>query len=690
MISPEVSCNMTDAARLKFDVLKSVMIQLSKERGKGGRLRRLAPIYASQLSEAGVEMSGERLRKKFNEWERLGDRALIDLRLCGGGLSVRQKAKTRIPARVLALWHAERHQRADKDKDAAAWRWLIQRLAEGHHLEGVGTWQDLWFELHPHDGMPSACPWSVHRPPPGWTLSNFQRQPGPSLIADAMAIEGYGKAKSLASRHAGVNIDWSSLRPMELVFFDDVELDFKAIVDGQIVTLVLLMARDARSRRILAYGVRPRLRTDGIRVNVTRRDMQHLIAGLLYTFGLPRDYDVKLIVENAAAAVCAEFEPVLSRATQGRVTVDRTGVYDKAVKVLGFSEKSGSPNAKALHESGFRLMHIELANVRGQKGRNYMHKPGDADGRDAETMRMLKNADAGALINPDGSPLMLPYCDLWEAHEEVNKALRRIDARTVHDMEGFLTVNQFRFSDGDPVFRPLNPELFSLQSAAIQADIQTFLTLPQELQNRFLSYATPRRESPAECWQRLVQVTPFIGLSKGSLFEMMMDVSKPFEYVGTNAVKLDIFKQRLEFTGADHELVPGCVYHARFNADNPEQIWLQDLAGRCVGTMARAERLDWHDLDGRKRAMGLQLHVLAEAQKEVQTLQLSHPAAIRELQSRERSLHLLNPTPQGIPVSSGEIEASGDLLEAVSTGKRAPKPKAQTEADLKALLSAVG
>jgi hypothetical protein len=396
-------------------------------------------------------------------------------------------------------------------------------------------------------------------------------------------------------------------------------------------------------------------------------------------------------VENAAAAVATEFEPILSRATGGRVTVSRTGLYEQMVRVGGYLEKGGSPTGKAMHESGFKLLDIQLAKVRGQMGSNYTVKPDEYDPRIRATQKLLDDPFSRALLNPETGAVKLPFVDLWEAHQELNQALRVIDYRTSHKLEGFLDVTEFRFSSGDVVFRPLNAELFVFQSAEIRADIEAFSTLPLELQNRFLSYGRTRKESPAECWQRLARLTPFLKLSDLSLGEMMMDSSKPREYAGAHTFKIELSGKVIEYRGTDHELQPGEKYVARFNADNPLQIWLQDLAGRTVGSMTRSERLHYHDTAGRKAAMEFQAVQLAHAVQEVRTLQMSHPDAIEELRHREAGLHLLSPSAEGIPEAVGEVETTSDLGLAMSTRHKPKTPKPETSAsayaDLQKLLN---
>lgn len=681
MISTISYGDLTDSARRRFDALKRVLTKLDSAVRAGGKVR---PLCRSLSSE--VNLSPERLRKRYEAWRiTKSDQHLVDLRLCGGSATPQALPQSALPQAVVDLFHAQRQRMADKDPNRASWRWIITQLITGESLPGgVGTWQTLWMQLHPHAEVPSSCPWNFHNPPPGWSLSTFTRLPAPSAIADALATEGVGAAKALLAKHAAVRIDWTSLRPMELIWFDDHDVDFGVIVAGQVVRLRLILARDARTRRVLAYGVRPRLKEeDGTRRSITRRDMQHLIAGLLYTFGLPRDYPVKLCVENAAAAIATEFEPILSRVTQGRVTVDRTGLYRQVVRYGGHKEQGGSPTGKAAHESGFRLFDIELAHIRGQFGSNYTVKPGEVEGRLQDANNLLKSIDSEALINANGDGPRLPFCDLMEANQEIHLALKRMDARMWHEMEGFLSIPEFRFSTGDPVFRPLHPAHFEFLSSDLQADIRAFAEAPESMQNRWLAYGRTRRESSAEAWRRLASKIPFVGLNENALFELFLDLSKPVEYHGMNTLRLEIAGVSHEFRGFDHRLEAGQKITARFNADKPEMIWLQDHAGRCLGMMNRVDRLNYKDAQGRRDAMEFQAVQLAHATQEVRTLQMAHPDALRELRDSQ-GLQLLNSVGDGIPKPTEILPSpsSDELTHAAQKSPRKSKPKTDAESYL--------
>jgi hypothetical protein len=69
----------------------------------------------------------------------------------------------------------------------ALWAWLsmLHSLRSGESLPGLGhggapgTWEDLWSTTA---SVPRSCPWSVMRPPRGWSYRSYMAQAGASLI----------------------------------------------------------------------------------------------------------------------------------------------------------------------------------------------------------------------------------------------------------------------------------------------------------------------------------------------------------------------------------------------------------------------------------------------------------------------------------------------------------------------------
>ncbi len=678
---------MTDRARRFFDGVKWAVTNLHKAIEAGNKKRPLCQVWAVNLrAEYGLELSDERLRKYYDAWLKLGERALINKSLCG-----RAPEKKHLPAAIVDQFWAIYLDMKDKASEAAAWRSLMAKLVKGERLNGGLTWQSLYMQIHTSADLPEVCPWNHHNPPPGWSQSNFAQQPKPSDVVAALALRGIGAAKAVLARHAGVRINWESLRLGECYMIDDHDVDFRCMVQGQTVRLRLIVLIEVRTRRVMAYVVRPRLKDEeGTERSISRRDVQHLIAGWLSCYGLPRDYPAYFHCENAAAAITSDFEMILHRVTGGRLIIDRTALYSGVCQMASFRQSGGTPTGKAPIESKFRLFDIELAHVRGATGRNYIHKPEEHQGRLNAASGLIKRVHA--LSEMDQSDLAQltqqgvlewPFPSLWEAHQEIHLAIQRMDARTWHKMEGFLEIPEFRTDPQGTTFYPLHQALFDQQSKESQEVIREFFSYPESLQNRMLKWGRVRAESSAECWLRLLKNTPFVKISQAGLAELLLDYATA-EWPGTGAIRLDIAGTKIEFRGRLLEVEPKTKLRFRFNQDNPSAVWVQDLAGRTLGTLARTERADYHDADGIRERATFKATELAKGIQEVRRLELSNPDALAQIQDNANTAAILNafegPHAAPVPVATIHSETSEDLVKEME-GRTLPAPPKETATD---------
>lgn len=668
---------LTDRARVWFENVKWACLNIQADLKRGSKKRPACEIWRRQLSEQrGFEISAERLRKLFDAWFKQGDTALVNDRLCG------RPAKRLIPHSVIAAFWAIYLDMKDKASMQAAWRRLMHKFITGEPVAKGYTWHTLFMRLHPADDLPAQCPWSIQRPPPGWTQSNFSQLPKPDLVTRALALRGIGAAKALLAKHAGVNIAWDSLRVGECYMIDDHDLDFRCLVGGQLVRLRLIVLREVRTRRTLAHVVRPRLKEeDGTERSITRRDVAHLLAGWLYHFGIPRDYECHLHCENAAAAVSTELEEMLLRVTGGRLKIDRTALYKGVVQYGGHSQSGGTPTGKAIIESGFRLLDIELAHVRGATGRNYLHKPEEHQGRITATQQILRRINSLpassqnelAELVQEGD-LKLPFPSIWEAHDELALAIQRMDARTWHDMEGFLKVQEFRTSPDSGIYYPLNRELVPLLTTEAQAAVRDFLALPETFQNRFLGWGRRRSESPAECWLRLHPQVKWAQISEAALFELMLDCTT-VTWPGHGSVKCEIAGEKVEFRGQLHDVAPGSKIRLRLNADNPFAAWAQDDLGRVLGTLQKVERVGYHDAQTMRERVEFKAVALAHATQAVRTLEMQNSDAVKNITDSAHLAALLSnlETETARPKASATIQSpsSAKLLQ-TATATDAP------------------
>ncbi len=630
---------LTERGRRDFEAKKWACITIQGALEKGFKKRPACDATASELrTEHNLNLSAERLRKLFDAWSKDGDSKLVSGLLKG-------KAQARkIPTRVVQMYWSLYLDMKDKASKDGAWRHLMDRLVRGETLSGGISWQRLWLELHPTAELPEQCPWNHHNPPPGWTKSTFTSLPEPDDITQALMLRGMAGAKAKLAQIAGIRIDWSTLRIGECYMIDDHDPDLYCIINNQIVRLRLIVLIEVRTRRVLAYVVRPRTTDDdGTMRSITRRDVQHLLAGWLWKFGLPRDFDATLFMENAAATVNDLYAEILGRVTGGRLSTHKTALYDHVVRQ--YREHGGTPTGKPQIESKFRLFETYLSHCRGWTGRNYLSKPQELEDRKVETRKLIKQMDALPEAARDelatavkNNTMRLPFMTLWEAHQKIGEAFALMDSRMWHQMEGFLRIREFRTAPDSVLYYPLNSELLSLQNSDARQTIETFLNTPVEWQNKFLAWGRERAESSAECWTRLAAQVPWIKVSANSMYELLLD-HKATEWNGTGSVRIEVAGMMVEFRPLPNELPLQIQAKSkvlvRYNEDAPELAVIQDPAGRVLGSLMRSDRTHYHDLAGKRGQAEFKAVTLQHALREVKVYDSLNPESIRELEDRE-------------------------------------------------------
>jgi hypothetical protein len=686
---------LTERGRKDFAAKKWAVLNIQSGLSHGQKLRPLCLQYASALrTEFALDLGDEQLRKLFYKWDKEGDEKLIS------GLLKGKKQARLIPAKVIQMYWSIYLDMKDKASKDGAWRHLMDRLCKGETLSGGITWQRLWLELHPTAELPLACPWNHHNAPPGWTKSTFTSLPEPDELVQALMLRGMAGAKALLAQTAGIRIDWSTLRLGECYMIDDHDPDLYCIVNHQIVRLRLIVLIEVRSRRVLAYVVRPRTTDDdGTMRSITRRDVQHLLAGWLWKFGLPRDFKSTLHMENAAATVNDFYSDILGRVTGGRLSTHKTALYDHVVRQ--YREHGGTPTGKPQIESKFRLFETCLSHSRGWTGRNYLSKPQELEDRKLETRKLLKRMEAlPAQVQEEltskvqHDEMRLPFLSLWEAHEQIGHAFAAMDTRMWHEMEGFLRVREFRTAPDSVLYYPLNPELLPLQNRDARETIQTFLSTPIDWQNKFLAWGRERAESSAECWQRLAAQQPWVKIGENSMYELLMD-HKASEWNGTGSVRIEVAGRAVEFRPLKDalplQIQAKSKVIVRYNEDAPELAIIQDAAGRVLGSLLRSDRTHYHDLEGKRGQAEFKAVTLAHALQEVKVYDSLNPESIRELKDRETVAAFMSPFEgeHGAVTPEATItDAQSDALVQAVAAAQQQQPKPVSARDLRALRKA--
>jgi hypothetical protein len=643
--------------------------------------------------------SADNLSDKYYAWrEALNEggpdaaaATLIDHRRCLGcgvnGCTVARVVS--IPQGVLERWKREDISN-DKRGRAEAWKAIIRDLCEGRSVEDAGTWREVYHAENPYRPLPDRCPYSLHRPPTGWSLSNFSRHKVAKVIK-ALAQKGSFEAW----RHLPqVRLDLTTLRPFEWLVVDDHRLDFKVFVDvpGQGVQLVELwglFVMDVSTRMIVSFALKPRVqRADGSTMAFEHRDMQHLLAHVLGTYGVPADYTQTWIVENAAAAVSTDTERLIEFLSGGRVKIKRTGIQVGDMTLSGFPERWGNYRGKRWLEVWFAALDIICGGVKGQMGSDYWSKPGSFDARQAFGNRLAKLLDK---CTPEvRAKLELPFEWAGEAHWLVSDAIELLNHRTDHRLEGFEQVRFFAFDPAAPVI-PLHPQLALLHGCEKQ--LERFTKLDDELQGELLSYGgAPRCITPAE--KMALMMPRMQRLSAEAVVDLQFDEvstwkGEPLMWRGGDVLDIEIKRGRekvkVRFHGSVNGVEIGMRVIARLNTDRIEcGVWLLNEKRQFLGWMAHDQAPTHDDLDGLHRQLGAQIKARNEAIGIVQRLTNNRRDASQKIGDMATLTQTIN-TLRGAEAKEAEdlpaLPQSRDLAEAVAR----VRPAEEIDTDRRAL-----
>lgn len=692
--------------RLPGDVKREVLALGALMREiKAARFTRPACAAIAQRMQGRRGMSAETLRKTFELWRlpAYGAAALIDHRKCGtpanhgacgviGCTAPRQRGLSQ--ELIEAFW--ARCATNDKQGIREGWERMITALASGAPLVPGVTWQTLHLSLFPGLPLPSRCPWSISHPPPGWSQSNFTRH---KLARSVFAAIKKGGSAAW-NETPDVRMDLSELRFLEAVVFDDHRLDFEVMTwddrgKVQITELWGLFAMDVATGAVIDFGLRPKIqRADGTTEGLTMRDMQHLIAHILATYGYPTGYRMQLIVENAAAAVSSHTEQLLHSRSHGQVIVRRTGVHAGDFVVRGFPERWGGPRGKSWLESWFHPLDIALGDVKGQMGSNYTRKPGDHDGR----VKIAERLAAVITAFPDlAHKLSGPLHWSGDAHHLISAAIQALNDRTDHEMKRHRQVIEWRWSEGDTHPKPMAATRDT--PAHICREIESFSALPADAREALINnYGTTRMESPAEKVRRLHNPAHFAAIPADTYLDLMMDAAVSI-YKGGDFIDVEVKqgrqKKTVRFMGDCSSLALGQAVKVRFNSDRPGAgAWLHDERETFITHLRHLRdprMLRDDDLDLLQRHLGGKTKAFHQTLKEARKIVSRLPEAQRTTDDVDRDLAALATLnlPQPATIAAA-LPESADLARVVMSTKRpAKEPQLSDAEDYLAMQAAI-
>jgi hypothetical protein len=501
---------------------------------------------------------------------------------------------------------------SNQRKSKPAIRLLYRIWRAGESIPGYGTWQEWFMDNHPHHPLPTGmngrheCPPELPR---GWSHGNLAHYI-PERAELALARRGIAAArKHLPS----VIMTREGLRPLEVVLFDDVRTDLKILVPGHAtpVELNLLVAMDVATGMILRFGLRPAIERNDADGNFTKdklklRDMKTLVAGILTTYGVPKNYTTTYVVENATAAIREGTALALSELSCQRIQVSRTMMINGTAVWGGYKDKPcGNPKGKAALESTFNLLHNEAGFLPGQTGRRYDEGPADLHGRTEEAKSLGRVANK-FLTPHQRASLKLPFLSRDQARLVLADIFNQIVRRTDHEMENFQIIGEWRTGK----FQPWRPEH---ELSTLNLDLST------------IQWRNPaRRESPLERWERLMEkaggADAFTKLHPGAVMRLYDEHAARKIIDGELVFKMnrELFVFRTaNLRNAKRPLVNGTKVLCYFDREDMSWLHVTDGVGGYLGSIPRTRGARRTDKAALKEQFDSQRKALHDLQAKV-------------------------------------------------------------------------
>lgn len=488
---------------------------------------------------------------------------------------------------------ASRMGRDDANTQAA--RDLLAAWAKGESIPGLGDWRQAYARHFPGRPVPAMFP---HWYPAGLSVSNLRRHlvsKRPTLkLARRGALAAHGEFQ-------GIRRDVSQLRFMECVVIDDFQLDL-LVADfrsKQTVRPQGLLAMDLATRTPVAWGLCPRdEKDDGKRRGLIREDMRTLLYNLFSEVGMPTDYPVTLVVENASAAIPKEVEAALQASFGDQVRIQRTMLKDYKALRHDYSERVGAPWQKGWIEQFFRSLHLSLGSHPGQTGPSYDRAPGRLEQQAAEALKLLRTIDEAALAKAH-----LPLLTWDEVIAAFAAGLDTLNHRRDHALSGFAKIREVIVGEGLPPI-PFEAARANLAPAALaHAQLRERLETPAERRARMA--------------QGACQPVPFANLRDLMAGDRPVVVRKP----GTIAFKVDGEPTERIYCSAD---VPeldsvGSKYRVRFEPSDLSKIVLCSMDGEYLATLPALAPYTYGDHDAANAAAATTEHLRNRATAEIRT-----------------------------------------------------------------------
>ena len=485
----------------------------------------------------------------------------------------RWKGPEAVPPEFVEFFRRRIEQNKRENPARAVMMQIRDEWARGVPIPGYGSWRDYYATQYPERDTPERYPFGFF--PRGWSQSNLYTKQT-SKAERVIARRGVHAAKRYLLH---LIRSTASLRFMELITIDDFRTDILVQAKNprtgryEICECVGLLALDVATRRRVGLGLKPRFKDeDGKKIAITRADVQGLLFSIFTEFGLPRDYGVTILCENAAAAITDDVAAML-QALLG-VQVARTGLLADKVLPNGFVERGGKPYEKGWIESTFNIAWNHAGAFAGQIGATYDLRPGDLE---AKLLYAEKLLAIESLTPEQQAELHTGFWMFDDALTAYHRVFDYLERRDRHKMEGFREVCDYALPDG---------------SGAIT------LAAAQKLSREEIAglVPLPRRESPLEKFARITEGVAFVKPAEHVLALLLLTPKRC--KLENHRITFTHLGEGYTFADADSkamQLAEGTELLGYFDPAQPNKLWVTLPDGRLVDQVRRRGAVDIRD-----------------------------------------------------------------------------------------------
>lgn len=628
-----------DELKPKIDARLKAIAQLAQTpRSQWGRTAEL--IAASLAPRYGRGFSKKNILELFRQYRAEGPEALM----LGYG---RESEKPAAFIDHLARRVEKNRRVASVELEAIRAEWLSGKI-----IPGYGTWQDAWAKQFEGEDLPESCPeWFI---PDGWSPRNLRRSlPGEAAVE--FARNGFFAAHGLMPQKQN---DYSQLRPLEMVVFDDVRTDWLVAYPGvtRACELWLLVAMDVATRTVLDWVSLAAVPDDeGKRAELLEEHMKLLGGALLTRYGIPTAYKMTWLVENAKATYRDSAKAALGTLSGGQIEVKNTRMVNRALP-SGHTERHGTPyDIKGVLERFFCTFHNHAAALPGQTGSVQMlNAPADLDGAQKEHAALMK--EVGDLPLALQEQLRLPFLRYSEAVAVLEQLFTKLNGRTNHRLQGFEKIELWRFPEDSscPNWRPLD-ELRRYPAADVRRAL-----------------FTSRMESPIERFERLARAQPApTRVPPEALLPFSARVVKKVRHPAPYTIAFREQGTEWIYRGEVAELATGNggPFWLKLLPGDASVAYLHDAeTGALLGTLAHVKRALIGDEPAQQAALGELRHARSLVTKPVMERHAPERAQLEE--NKRVNAALIAAARTGADMIAGAAEAKATSKKETAATKR--------------------